>query len=362
MRHNYHKTFTLTMNKKLPHILALLATAATLALGSCKDDSFSLEARIEGLGDQEVQIVYATIDGVQSQSVTAVEDVIKYEGYAPQVTMVNLVMPNGMPTIRTVAVNGDNLKLQGILGSPYPTKVKGGDIAKEWHGFMSEHLNEAERNATDGALNPIIAEFVANNPNNVLSTLLLIYEYAPLCNNDMTDSLLNIINSEAKPLYMLSTYNALRNELNKANRSRGFYQFTLPTSEGDWETFTRPSNGYALIWAWSIDDRDRRHNVDSIKRLKDLYGKRFAVNTLFLDADTSRWRNRIKADSTTWTHYWVPGGPNNPSIKSLGLIRTPYYLLIDSFGANPYRGNSLADIEKMINERDKERKNITLIR
>ena len=351
------------MHIKLTYIPAVIAIAATMVLSACKNDSFSLEAKIEGLGDKEVTIVYATSYGVQSQSVTASDDVIKCEGYAPQTTVVNLVMPDGMPTIRTAAINGDNIKLQGLLGSPYPTAIKGGDTAREWHKFLSDHLTEVENNASTGELNPIIAEYIRANPNSVVSTLLLIYNYTPLCNNETADSLLNIISDEAKPVYMISTYNALRNELNKANRSRGFYQFTLPTLNGKWETFSRPDKGYALIWAWSDDDRNRRQCVDSIKHLEALYGKRLAVSTILIDADTMRWRSRINSDSIDkWSHYWAPGGPNSPSIKNFGLMRTPTILLIDSFGANPYRGNSIAAAEKLIKDHDSKSSKIKLIR
>ena len=351
------------MHIQLTHITSALAIAAALLLGACKNDSFSIEAKIEGLGDREVTIVYANSYGVQSQSVTSHNDVIKYEGYAPQTTVVNLVMPDGMPTIRTAAINGDNIKLKGMLGSPYPSAIKGGDTAHEWLKFISEHLTQVESNASTGELNPEIAEYVKANPKSVVSTLLLIYNYDPLFNNETADSLLNIISDEAKPVYMISTYNALRNELNKANRSRGYYQFTLPSLNGKWEAFSRPDKGYALIWAWSDDDRNHRQCVDSIKRLESLYGKRLAVSTILIDADTMRWRSRIKSDSITqWSHYWAPGGPNSPSIKSFGLMRTPTVLLIDSFGANPYRGNSIAAAEKLIKDNDAKRSKIQLIR
>ena len=86
----------------------------------------------------------------------------------------------------------------------------------------------------------------------------------------------------------------------------------------------------------------------SIKQLAKSYGKRLQVADVLVDGDTTVWRATFKADSTDWTHFWAPGGPNGRYMNTISTFTTPRYLLIDSLGIYNYRGESLAELTKVL--------------
>ena len=123
--------------KQLKLIVILLTTAMMFA--ACSSDSFRLEARIEGLGTQNVQIVYATSDGVQSDWVTANDDRLSYEGFAPELTVLQVLDSDNRLIARMAVKNGDKLKFRGTLTDPMGIEFKGSDASEEWSKFIKEN-------------------------------------------------------------------------------------------------------------------------------------------------------------------------------------------------------------------------------
>ena len=331
--------------KQLKLIVILLTTAMMFA--ACSSDSFRLEARIEGLGTQNVQIVYATSDGVQSDWVTANDDRLSYEGFAPELTVLQVLDSDNRLIARMAVKNGDKLKFRGTLTDPMGIEFKGSDASEEWSKFIKEN-KELYDAGNQPMLDIAIEKFIRENPDNVVSTLLLIFDYGSLANTDAIDKLLGTINDDAKPLFLISTYQTLRNERSKSESNNHFYMLDLYESTGKWSTFRANGHSFSLLWLWSRDDAKHRATADSIKQLAKSYGKRLQVADVLVDGDTTVWRATFKADSTDWTHFWAPGGPNGRYMNTISTFTTPRYLLIDSLGIYNYRGESLAELTKVL--------------
>ena len=163
--------------KQLKLIVILLTTAMMFA--ACSSDSFRLEARIEGLGTQNVQIVYATSDGVQSDWVTANDDRLSYEGFAPELTVLQVLDSDNRLIARMAVKNGDKLKFRGTLTDPMGIEFKGSDASEEWSKFIKEN-KELYDAGNQPMLDIAIEKFIRENPDNVVSTLLLLFDYGSL--------------------------------------------------------------------------------------------------------------------------------------------------------------------------------------
>lgn len=325
----------------------IILALATLALAACSSDSFRLEARIDGLGTQNIQIIYATSEGVQSEWVTAENNRISYEGYAPELTVLQVLDSNSQLIARMAVKNGDKLKFRGAMNSPMAIEFKGSDASEEWSAFLKENI-ELINTGNQPMLDLAIEKFIRENPDNVVSTLLLLFDYGSLSNTKAVDEMLDGIDDDAKPLFLINTYQMLRNERNKSEADKHFFMFDLYESTGKWSTFRASGHSFSLLWLWSRDDANHRAVADSIKQLAKTYGKRLQVADVLVDGDTTVWRSTFKADSTNWVHFWAPGGPNGKYMSAVSTFTTPRYMLVDSLGVYHYRGESVADVGKLL--------------
>ena len=333
--------------KQLKLTVILLLSATAMMLAACSSDSFRLEARIDGIGTQNVQIVYGTGDGVQRDWVTANDDRISYEGYAPELTVVQVLDFNDRLIARMAVKNGDKLKFRGALNDPMGIEYKGSDVSEQWSEFIKENRELIDAD-NQPMLDIAIEKFIRENPDNVVSTLLLLFDYGSIANTDATDKLLGSINDNAKPLFLISTYQTLRNERSKNESNRHFFMIDLYESSGTWSTLRANGYSFSLLWLWSRDDDNHRATADSIRRIAHTYGKRLQVADIYVDGDTTTWRSTFKADSCDWKHFWAPGGPNGKYMNTISATSTPRYLLIDSIGIYNYRGESLAELTKVL--------------
>ncbi len=332
--------------------LALTITIlAAMALSACKSDTFKLEAQIEGIGTQNLKVTYATEDGVVQDWATVQEDKLTYEGYAPETTVLHIAKEDGEGVLRTAVKNGDNISIHAIPGRPFDTTIEGSETSEEWNKFLIENRTEFEQ-SNYKAIDAAIEKFIADNPKNVLSTILLLFEYSSLRNTAHIDSVLNTIDLSAKPLLLINTYNAIRNERNKVQDGEMVYMFNHYDSNGNWTEFRPIRYGYSILWMWGNNDNSHKQQADSLKQIYKRLDGRLFVADVYTETDTVLWRKKFTADSTEWIHYWNPGGPYNPRTSYLKVFDTPTILLIDSLGKCVYKGSAMAEIEKIISKND----------
>lgn len=338
----------------MKNFLTIISLLCMLMLTACNSDSFRLEARFDGIGTQNVQIIYATSEGVQTDWVTVTDERLSYEGYAPELTVLCVLNDNGQPLARMAVKNGDKIEFRGAFNDFYNMQYRGSKVTMRWNDFLHEHAEEIGAN-NQRMLDIDIEKYIRENPDDVVSTLLLMYDYSNLNNSANIDAILGTIDDKAKPLFLIQTYQTLHNARTTA-QSDYFYMIDLIDSTGQWSSLRNAQNGYNLLWFWSRDDMNRLTTVDSIKTLGKTFGKRLSVSDICLDGDTVAWHSTLSADSTKWTHYWAPGGPESKYTAGITTYSTPSYMLVDSIGHIIYRGTSLAEVDKLIKHPVKKRK------
>lgn len=340
----------------MKQLLTILpVTIILLLLSACHSDSFRIEARIDGLGTQNVQVVYATSEGVQTDWVTVTNDRLSYEGYAPELTVVCVLDENGQPMARMALKNGDKVEFRGFPHDMINMEYRGSKITQKWNDFLKEHYEEIS-SENQPMLDIAIEKFIRENPDDVVSTLLLLFDYGNISNSSATDKILSTISDDAKPLFLIQTYQTLRNACTKKG-SDYFYMTDLFESTGKWGSLRNVDHGYNLIWLWSRDDNHRQSTVDSLKQLSKTYGKRLKISDICIDGDTVTWHYTLAHDSTNWTHYWAPGGPECKFMTVISTYTSPTYMLVDSFGTFKYQGGSIAELTKAIKRNGKTSKN-----
>ncbi len=338
---------TFDMNKILLSILAVLA----LLTASCSSDHFTVKGELADAGTQNIRIAYATGDGIETVWITMTDNRFTFEGQSEAPTVVYVFNQQRRLIAHIVAQNGDKVTMEGSIAEPYKIKITGTDANEEWSKFMNENCEDfanAQTKKTDAA----IEAFIHENPNNVVSTLLLTNDYSSLTDDPQTKKLLSMISTEARPESLMKNFYIMQSALNDAASKERIQSMQLYSSRDSIETVAPYMHSLNLLYFWTPDDKSR---IQDIKSLKDFMGSfassRLSIADINLDNDTTMWKNIVRRDSMKCTRYWAVGGVMNTALRNLRLSSTPYYIVADSAGNQVYHGQSLQAARKMIESR-----------
>ena len=305
-----------------------------LACVSCSSSDFSVEATIKGLGTQNVRVTYASDTGVRDTFFTANNDVLEFKGSSSQLTIVSLWNSQGLLLARFAAENGDNISVEAELATLPLVKVSGSDINDQWTKFRNDHL-VLYTNPDKRQLDNAIIQWAQKHPENVLSTILILWDMGDISNKKETLKLLNALQPEARPDHLIDSYEALAEQT--LHPQKNLHSLRLCGTNGAFAVLML-NNKRMLLYFWSADDPAR---IDIVRQLKSHDNSQIA--DIFMDGDTATWRSTCRNDSAQWKHFWAPSGVMDPSIKGLNITSTPFFVTTDSTTAITYQGQNVKE-------------------
>ena len=336
-------------------LLAFTALAAIL-LASCSDDHFTIKGSIANGGTQSVRIVYALNDNIVSEWITLIDSKFTFEGASPEPTIVYVISQQRKIIAHLLVKNGDKIEISGDFDHPYRTRVKGNKTNERWHNFIVEHASLMEKR-NPNQFDENIEEYISQNPNDVVSTLLLFNDYSSLMDDEHTRDLLSMISAKAQPEAVMKNYYIMQSMLIADAKKQKFNSTPLFNPRDSVENFAPYRNRLNLIYFWYSDDRTRKKDVEA---LKEFYNNKpswkLTIVDINLDTDTTKWKKCVRGDSAEWKRFWASGGIMNRQLANLRLSSTPYYMVVDSAGMQVYRGRELNQAIDSINSRLKPRK------
>lgn len=319
--------------KKSYLFLLLFVTALT----SCSNDSFKIDGDITNLNGRMVKVVFRGDSGMVDESINLdKKGRFTIEGMSAQPVIVNVLDIRNEPLATVVACNGDHLKIKGDAGKTKSIKVKGNKVNEEWQLFRDEHA-AFYSDPNPSRLDAAIEKYVRENPDNLLSTILLMADYSDYSDCGKIEKMLNGINVEARPE---SLTQALTKSMgaNKVNLPR-LMTLNLIKHGGKFEEI-KLTDRVTLLSFWANPQKERNTLV---KKLQDL-DEGIHIIDILTESDTLRWHQTIADES--WPHYWAPGGPLERGVQLLGITSLPWYAVTDSTGLIVYSGPSLDSASK----------------
>ncbi|MDE6086361.1 MAG: hypothetical protein K2G40_08190, partial [Muribaculaceae bacterium] len=180
-------------------LLLLLTVLVAVSIVSCgNDDVFEVQANIEGLGTQNVRIIYRDGDRMRSTIAMALDGKFSFTGVSKQFTIVDIYTTNRALLGSLVAKNGDNIELTMKLNEPASFNAKGNKISEELSNFLSKN-KDLFNNHEVKEINYKIADYVRRNPDNPASAFLLFTQFSTGIDKLLADSLIHSINEERLP-------------------------------------------------------------------------------------------------------------------------------------------------------------------
>lgn len=324
-----HKSFLLVM--------ACMALVVAVMCGCKKENKpFKVKVELQGLGAQQVRVVYSGADGgIVDSWVKCENNVFEIEDKCSNPSLLMVYNQMNVPIVKLVVAGGDALEVKGKILEPYELDVKGSEMAEQYNAFMVKHKTEY-KSANNQALNTAIENYVKDNPKSIVSTVLVMLDYSPE-DDTKIDKLLAMIDDSAKPEPLMESYNLLKARAKKpATKITSLNIFEQ--SSGDFQVANIKGDKPSIIVFWDRDlgMNDRKKIFDELKMIEPSQAQ---VMDISLDIDSTGWHYATHRDAITWKHYWVPGSMMNGEIVNLQVNTTPTIIVTDSLGNQQYRGN-----------------------
>lgn len=337
------------MKKYIP--ILFLGLILPLLTSCFKAKNFEIKARFDGLGSRSVLITYSVNNTAVSQWVPAEDGYFSFIGESDELTVISIAIDSGSPLVMLAMQNGDEVQMRGFISDPRSFQIKGPKKCEQWLEFLKENQNYIDEGQSK-QLDEAIEKYIDENPNNVVSTLLLMFNYSDLTDKKKVASLLNKINDDAKPENLLRTYYSTLFSTSESAQTEDkiMRSFNLPKSGGSWDFFFANSSSYSVIWFWDFNTPDQESTIEQLKTIGENSKYKFAVADVFMEGDSLLWKNRLKINTGEWDHFWAPGGITNPSLQDFKIKTPPSFVLVDSMGKNIYSGNSLTELKNQINK------------
>ena len=196
------------LNHKLSRILSSIV--CSLLLWGCGDsESFTIEGTVEGNATLNLRFLYYTNNTLVRGLTAARDGKFEYKGVATSPTILEILDNDYRLMGRLYVVNGERIECHLTRNAPNAIKVSGSEISERWADFLNKN-NEALSTAK---ANEIIEQYVSDNADDIVSTLLLLTSYDASSDALRADSIMSSLNPEVRPSTLVAGFNALLQRL-----------------------------------------------------------------------------------------------------------------------------------------------------
>ncbi|MDE7473514.1 MAG: hypothetical protein K2M68_08025 [Muribaculaceae bacterium] len=331
--------------------LLYLLFGSLLTLVACGGgDNFTVIGEIEGLGTQNLHVVYRTNGKYNHLITAALDSKFTFMGASDKPVVIDIYTRTNVPVGSLVARNGETVEVKFKLNEPGYMQAKGDGISERLARFRTD--NTEALNATDiSSVNAAVARYVSRNPKDPASAYILTSFFDSMADPQLADSLASLLDPQAiTESGMITAFTSLLSVANDTLPQ--FNPITLYTTGDSISTVaTGGSKGIFL----AIFDNDGSEPYDSVvsrlNGLQDANKKVLRVVELSVASDTAVWRNQLGAVKPVYTRCWEPGEVASPSLAQFDIRRLPWYVLADSTGTILYSGSVYRDAIRDIDNR-----------
>ena len=329
------------LNHKLSRILSSIV--CSLLLWGCGDsESFTIEGTVEGNATLNLRFLYYTNNTLVRGLTAARDGKFEYKGVATSPTILEILDNDYRLMGRLYVVNGERIECHLTRNAPNAIKVSGSEISERWADFLNKN-NEALSTAK---ANEIIEQYVSDNADDIVSTLLLLTSYDASSDALRADSIMSSLNPEVRPSTLVAGFNALLQRLVSDTATQPISPISCLNMRDSLVEVTASSRPLSLIVLSDNMSGRKDSIVPALKRLNSTSKRKtLQIIDVSLDKDTVSWHMSVRPDSAGWRQLWVAGSLASPGIERLGVPDVPYFIVTDSTGTQLLRTSSISRAE-----------------
>ena len=331
-----------------------------LFLMACGKNEFTLIFDMSQEITDNYNVTYYATDnkgGLTIQAVASVRDgKCELGGVTKLPTLVYITQRNSKLPLIVYATKGSKIKISGDNANPLQWLVEGNEINNELSDWRLKNKDLLLKNDAD-SINVAIGNYIENNPENPVSTLLMLCYYNRKVNERGYNTLMGQLKGNARN----SEWSLL------AARSDHLYNFyTYPArleslvmrsdKEGS-DTLLINQKDPVLLLFWQTGYSERKSLIDSLKVLeKELPDSALIIADICIDADSVAWKNAMKKDSLeNIKRFWAPMGLADVAVTKFKVKTLPYFIVFDKDGNQTYSGSDLSDAIKDYREMENKK-------
>ena len=315
---------------------------------ACGKNEFYLEFDLDPTLTENYEVKYYATDIQGGKTVQAVASVREGKcqliGLTKRPTLAYLTNRNSNYPLVIYANRGKKIKISGEGNDPLAWSVEGDPLNVEMSSWRKQNIDVLNKNERD-SVNNVVGSFVDDNPENPVSTLLMLCYYDRSINEMGYISLMGHLHGEAKKSSWISLVSRSDQIINYYHYPAKLHSLILRSNKEGADTLIINEKDPVMLMFWQTGYNARREMIDSIKVLE----KEFADSTLLfadlcLDIDSVAWINAIRRDSLkTVKRFWVPTALADPTVTKFKIPSLPYFIIFDSLGNQAFRGKELSE-------------------
>ena len=323
-----------------------------ILLTACGKNEFNLEFDLPVDVTDNYNVIYFATDikgGATVQAVASVrEGKCELKGITKRPTLVYITRRNSRLPLVLYAERGNKINISGDNDEPLDWKVEGNAVNDSLSVWRLQNL-DIWKDCVADSVNNAVEKFVDENPENPVSTILMLCYFDRKINERQYNRLMAGLKGEAKNpdwLGLLGRSDQLLHSYSFPARLESLIMRSL-NKGGDTLKIDKKNPVFMIFWETGF--QERKGIIDSIKVLeKEFPDSSRIIADICLDMDSVAWKNAMRRDSLykDMKRFWSPLGMNDPAVMKLKVTAIPYFIVFDKEGMQSYRGKEISEAMK----------------
>lgn len=322
---------------------------------ACGKNEFILDFNLAKEVTDNYNVTYYATDtkgGLTIQAVASVrEGKCELKGATKLPTLVYVTARKSPYPLILMAEKGEKIGIEGQGKDPLEWEVEGNPINKTLTEWRLENYEVLSSNQVD-SVNSIVGKFVKNNPENPVSTILMLCYFNRKIDEKGYSDLMASLRGEAKDTKWLKLIGRTDQIFHAYAYPARLESLILRSTNKKGDTLLINHKKPVFLFFWHTGYTDKKIMVDSLKVLeKEIPDTSLLVADICLDVDSLAWRSGIRRDSLEKIkRFWVPLGVSDPTMMKIKVDALPYFIVFNKEGHQHYRGNDLNEAMKEYRE------------
>lgn len=332
--------------------LLLCLQSLLLLLTGCVKNEFKVEFNLDGKVTDNYRVSYYAADKSHGWLMESATPVSAGKGSFTGMTRLPVIVflsgSDDFP-LHFFAERGDRIVITGEGNDPLKWRVGGNDINEEWSEWRianySALKNPEKRNAA-------VARYVRSNPDNPLSTLLLLTSYDQNAPGSDFDTLWLSLGEKSRKGEWLQLFNRLdipTVTLNIPGTNQNGFRIL---ADADSALEVRYADARRTLF-WFKERYDNHLTGNEMKELREAFAgqdvaqRRLAV-ILCVPDSAAPTHESITDSIPTAKVMWAPDGVASRAAASLNVNSVPRFVVTDSKGKTLYNGKNVKEALKKL--------------
>lgn len=318
-----------------------------LSLASCAKNEFDVQFDLPESVNATYRLMYYASDPHKGVLVEVPAPVSKGKFAVKCITrnpaVVYVFKDHNYPELAFYVERGDKITISGDSPEPPSWKVKGNKLSEKWSEWRQANRDALSSRSADN-INKAVAAYVKQNPADMLSLMLMLNHYDRRNDESGFLALWNSLDPSVTEPDLLNLSPRTDIIISPNDEQKTLHDFAVNTFPDDVDSIIPAKKRASFLYFRYSSDEDRPVIVQAIKNMVKSSGDSASrlVADISLDTDSMVWIRSVETDSLkNVVKGRLPLGFASPLALSIGLERTPFFIVADSTGRQIYRGENV---------------------